>query len=86
MSVEPPRTPAPREASRRDTALRIALPIVVLALGVVAWDLAVRLTNTPAFAILSKKLCTATSVMAPTPSLNESPESTMPYSFSLATE
>jgi len=53
MSIEPPLTPEPREASRRDTVLRIALPIAVLALGVLAWDLAVRLTDTPAYKIPS---------------------------------
>ncbi|HEV2957851.1 MAG TPA: ABC transporter permease [Xanthobacteraceae bacterium] len=51
MSVEPPRLPAPREARRRDTASRIALPIVVLALGVLAWDLAVRFTGTQAYEV-----------------------------------
>ena len=53
MSIEPPLTPEPREASKRDTVLRIALPIAVLALGVLAWDLAVRLTDTPAYKIPS---------------------------------
>jgi NitT/TauT family transport system permease protein len=51
MSVEPPLTAEPREANRRDTALRIVLPIVVLALVVIAWDLAVRLTETPDYAV-----------------------------------
>jgi NitT/TauT family transport system permease protein len=51
MSIEPPRTPEPREASRRDTVLRVVLPIVVLALVVLAWELAVRLTNTPAYQV-----------------------------------
>jgi NitT/TauT family transport system permease protein len=51
MSIEPPRIPQPREASRRDMALRIALPIVVLALVVLAWELAVRLSNTPAYKV-----------------------------------
>ena len=36
-------TPAPKE--RREDWLRIALPIAVLALSVVAWDLVVRLNN-----------------------------------------
>jgi NitT/TauT family transport system permease protein len=51
MSVEPTPAPQPRDASRRDTMLRIALPIVVLALVVLAWELAVRLTNTPAYQV-----------------------------------
>jgi NitT/TauT family transport system permease protein len=51
MSVEPPLTPEPREPRPRDTALRVVLPIVVLALGVIAWDLAVRLTDTPDYAV-----------------------------------
>ena len=53
MSIEPPPTPEAREATRRDTVLRIALPIAVLALGVLAWDMAVRLTDTPAYKIPS---------------------------------
>jgi NitT/TauT family transport system permease protein len=51
MSIEPPLTSEPRETTRRDTVLRIALPIAVLALGMLAWDLAVRLTDTPAYKI-----------------------------------
>ena len=51
MSVEPPVTAEARERGRRDTILRVALPIVVLALGVLAWDLAVRITNTPAYEV-----------------------------------
>jgi NitT/TauT family transport system permease protein len=51
MSLEPPPTAEPREANRRDTALRIVLPVIVLALFVIAWDLAVRLTNTPDYAV-----------------------------------
>jgi NitT/TauT family transport system permease protein len=53
MSIEPPLTSEPRETTRRDTVLRIALPIAVLALGMLAWDLAVRLTDTPAYKIPS---------------------------------
>ena len=44
-----------------------------------------RLT-TPARTILSKKLAIRSSVMAPMPFFSESPESTMPFSFILATE
>jgi NitT/TauT family transport system permease protein len=51
MSVEPPLAPEPRDASRHDTVLRLALPIIVLALVVLAWELAVRLTNTPAYQV-----------------------------------
>jgi NitT/TauT family transport system permease protein len=51
MSVEPPLTPEPREANRRDTALRIVLPIIVLGLVVLAWELAVRLTDTPDYEV-----------------------------------
>jgi NitT/TauT family transport system permease protein len=51
MSIEPTRIPQPRAADWRDTALRIALPIIVLALVVLAWELAVRLTNTPAYKV-----------------------------------
>jgi NitT/TauT family transport system permease protein len=53
MSIEPPLTSEPREATRRDAVLRIALPIAVLALGMLAWDLGVRLTDTPAYKIPS---------------------------------
>lgn len=51
MSVKPPRTGEARETGWRDTILRVVLPIVVLALVVLAWDLAVRLTDTPAYAV-----------------------------------
>jgi NitT/TauT family transport system permease protein len=51
VTSEPPRTNEPREAGRHDIVLRIALPIAVLALGVIAWDLAVRLTDTPAYQV-----------------------------------
>jgi len=51
MSVEPPLTAEPREANRRDTVLRIVLPIVVLGLVVLAWELGVRLTGTPDYEV-----------------------------------
>ena len=51
MSAEPPRTAEPREPGRRDTVLRILLPIVVLALVLLAWEAAVRVTNTPAYQV-----------------------------------
>ena len=62
MSVEPSLTPEPRERSGIDTALRIALPVVVLALGVLAWHLAVRLTDTPAYKVPGPGLVFATLV------------------------
>jgi NitT/TauT family transport system permease protein len=55
-------TREPRESSWRDTALRIALPIAVLVLVVLAWDLAVRLTDTPAYVVPSPGLVFATLV------------------------
>jgi NitT/TauT family transport system permease protein len=51
MSVEPPLRAEPREANRRDTVLRIVLPILVLGLAVLAWELAVRLTGTPDYQV-----------------------------------
>jgi NitT/TauT family transport system permease protein len=51
MSIDPVPAKEPPEPGRRDTVLRIVLPIAVLALGVVAWDLAVRLTDTPAYKV-----------------------------------
>jgi len=51
VTGEPPRTNEPHEVGRRDTVLRIALPVAVLALAVIAWELAVRLTNTPAYQV-----------------------------------
>jgi len=39
------------ETRRRDTVLRILLPAVVLAAVLLAWDLAVRITNTPAYQV-----------------------------------
>jgi NitT/TauT family transport system permease protein len=51
MSVEPPLTPEPRERSGIETVLRVVLPVVVLALVVLAWELAVRLTETPAYKV-----------------------------------
>jgi NitT/TauT family transport system permease protein len=51
MSVEPPLRAEPREANRRDTVLRIVLPILVLGLVVLAWELAVRLAGTPDYQV-----------------------------------
>jgi NitT/TauT family transport system permease protein len=62
MSIEQPRTQDRRETSRRDRALRLALPVSVLALGVLAWELAVRLTDTPAYKVPGPGLVFATLV------------------------
>jgi NitT/TauT family transport system permease protein len=51
VSTEPARPTEPRERSRSDAVLRVALPVVVLALTVLIWDLAVRLTGTPAYVL-----------------------------------
>jgi NitT/TauT family transport system permease protein len=51
VSLSPTRTTEPRERGRRDAVLRIALPVAVLALTVLIWDLAVRLTGTPAYVL-----------------------------------
>jgi NitT/TauT family transport system permease protein len=51
VSLSPTRTTEPRERGRRDVVLRVALPVVVLALTVLIWDLAVRLTGTPAYVL-----------------------------------
>jgi NitT/TauT family transport system permease protein len=62
MSVDPARTDEPPEPNRRDAVLRIALPVAVLALGVVTWDLAVRLTGTPSYQVPGPGLVFATLV------------------------
>jgi NitT/TauT family transport system permease protein len=62
MSVEPPLTPEPRARGRIDRVLRIVLPVVVLGLGALAWDLAVRLTDTPTYKVPSPGLVFATLV------------------------
>jgi NitT/TauT family transport system permease protein len=62
MSVERPIASEPRDRGRRDTILRIVLPIVVLALVVLAWDLAVRLSDTPAYKVPGPGLVFATLV------------------------
>jgi NitT/TauT family transport system permease protein len=51
VSLSPTGPTEPRERGRRDAVLRIALPVVVLALTVLIWDLAVRLTGTPAYVL-----------------------------------
>jgi NitT/TauT family transport system permease protein len=62
MTVETPRTQEPRETNRRDRALRLTLPIAVLALGVLAWELALRLTDTPVYQVPSPGVVFATLV------------------------
>jgi NitT/TauT family transport system permease protein len=49
-------------ASRLDRALRIVLPIVVLALGLLIWEMAVRLRNVPTFVLPSPLLILQTLV------------------------
>jgi NitT/TauT family transport system permease protein len=51
VSIDSARTTEPRERDRRDAVLRVALPVVVLALTVLIWDLAVRLTGTPSYVL-----------------------------------
>jgi NitT/TauT family transport system permease protein len=51
VNLSPTRTTEARERGRRDAVLRIALPVVVLALTVLIWDLAVSLTSTPAYQV-----------------------------------
>jgi NitT/TauT family transport system permease protein len=53
--------PAP-EAERRERALRVLLPIAVLALGIVAWDLVVRLNGIPPYVLPSPALVIRTLV------------------------
>jgi NitT/TauT family transport system permease protein len=62
MSINPVPASAPPEPGRRDAVLRIVLPVAVLALGVVAWDLAVRLTDTPSYQVPGPGLVFATIV------------------------
>jgi NitT/TauT family transport system permease protein len=46
----------------RDRALRIALPIVVLALGILTWEMAVRMQNVPAYVLPAPSLILQTLV------------------------
>jgi NitT/TauT family transport system permease protein len=59
-SRRPPSTLVERE--RTDRILRVVLPIAVLALGVVAWDLVVRLNSLPPFILPGPGLVFATLV------------------------
>jgi NitT/TauT family transport system permease protein len=68
MSAEPK---APRGQSRGEDALRIALPIAMLALGVLIWDLLVRLNEIPPWRLPGPGLVFAT-LVADWPLLQES--------------
>jgi NitT/TauT family transport system permease protein len=59
---DPVRTSEPPEPGRREGALRIALPVAVLALGVLAWDLVVRLNGIPSYVLPAPGLVFATLV------------------------
>jgi NitT/TauT family transport system permease protein len=61
MSVDPIKLPA-RRRSRGEEALRVILPIVVLGLGVLAWDLVVRLKGIEPFVLPGPPLVIATIV------------------------
>ncbi len=55
-----PSKPAPREGSRGENMLRIALPIAMLALGILAWDAVVRLKEIPPYVLPGPRLVFAT--------------------------
>jgi len=42
---------SPSAQERRERALRIALPVVVLALGLLIWEMAVRVNNVPSYVL-----------------------------------
>ena len=52
----------PSVMDRRDRALRVALPCAVLALGVAAWDVVVRLENIPPYILPGPELVASTLV------------------------
>jgi NitT/TauT family transport system permease protein len=62
MSVEPVRPREPPASGPSDTVLRIVLPVAVLALTVVAWDLVVRLNGIPPYVLPGPGLVLATLV------------------------
>jgi NitT/TauT family transport system permease protein len=62
VSIDPARTSERPEPGRPDAVVRIGLPVAVLALGVLAWDLAVRFTDTPSYKVPGPGLVFATIV------------------------
>lgn len=80
MSLDRQPTTEANEPNWRDTVLRIGLPIVVLALVVLAWDLAVRLTNTPAYEVPGPGLVFAT-LVSDWPILSDSLRVTLTTTF-----
>jgi NitT/TauT family transport system permease protein len=59
----PPTKPSPTDTrARRERILRIALPIIALALGIGAWDLAVRLNDIQPYVLPSPRLVAETLV------------------------
>src|SRR5262245_61820349 len=68
MSAEPN---APRGANRGEDVLRVLLPVALLALGVLAWDLVVRLKGIPPYVLPAPGLVLAT-LIADWPLLQES--------------
>src|SRR5437763_604442 len=61
MSIGPVKS-ASRERSRGEDALRIVLPIAVLALGILAWEAVVRLEDIPPYVLPGPRLVFATVV------------------------
>ena len=55
-----PSKPPPREGSRGENMLRIALPIAMLGLGILAWDAIVRLKDIPPYVLPGPRLVFAT--------------------------
>jgi NitT/TauT family transport system permease protein len=56
QSIGLPLSPAKAEADRRDRALRVTLPILVLAIGVAIWELVVRRQNIPPYVLPAPSL------------------------------
>src|SRR5712692_4149499 len=79
-SVDPMEKREPPERSRRQGALRIALPIVVLAIVVIAWDVIVRVNAIPPYILPGPALVVAT-LVADWPVLSTSPASTLVTTF-----
>src|SRR3977135_1861412 len=59
MSAGPTKS-ASRERSRGEVVLRIVLPVVVLALGILAWDAVVRFKDIPPYVLPGPRLVVAT--------------------------